>query len=114
MRHLSTSCPSSNIVQHKNGYLFKNAAKSVVKLKPSKVFKFTVDGNDAILTMQTANQVLLRDSLLLIRPTFWDANSKLTSVLLFRDKCLTVFEITQHSNNRIGYAMLLKGSDYYE
>ena len=91
------------IVKDKKGYLILNAAKSVDKICLNKSFKLVVLGNDALLTMTAANQTKLLGNNLLIYPTFWDPNAKLDSKLIYRDKIVTIFEVTQLSNKRLGY-----------
>ena len=107
MSLLSTSCLSSEplIVKDKKGYLIRNAAKSVDKVDSNKVFKLVACVDDAVLTMTAANQTKILGNNLLIYPTFWDPNAKLECKLVYRDKIVTVFEVTQLSNKRLGYVI---------
>jgi hypothetical protein len=113
---LSTSCQSSNaesIVKESRGYRLIGASKSIDKIPKNKIFKLTdIPGSDdALLTMTAANQIEMHNSMLLIRPTFQDSSSKLESKLIHRDGVVTLFEVTQKSNSRLGYVLSIRSRE---
>lgn len=85
--------------------MIRNAAKSIDKIAANRTFKFVASGSDALLVMTAANQTKILGNNLLIYPTFWDPQSKLESKLVYRDRIVTIFEVTQLSNKRLGYVI---------
>lgn len=106
--HSNRNSPTNGIVTDPKGFRFRDMGQFVEKIPENKTFKLISDGTDMILTMKAANKTAILANTLVIRPVFWDAKSEFATKSIFRNKFISIFEITQLSNKRVGYTITFR------